>query len=119
MQADKQTLRDELANVLDAIAQAQQQDIELSATTATVAALMSKSWTIRYQLASLEYDAARKPGPKSVAASMMCRASREAEVWAKRLGIARKGIDDDDIIGADEHDNEQAELADYLKVVAR
>lgn len=118
MNAHKTNLRTELASVMEAIREAQTQPLELAATVATVAALMSKSWTIRYQLASMEYDAARKSDKRAIAATVMVRASKEAENWAKRLIIARKALDDDDIHNADLHDQEQADLAAHLKVLA-
>jgi hypothetical protein len=111
-------LRTELVAVMAGISKAQTEDLELAATVATTASLMSKSWTIRYQLAAIEHDTARDPIKRAEAARLMVRSSKEADAWAKRLIIARKAIDDDDILGAEVHDQEQAELGTQLKLLA-
>jgi hypothetical protein len=113
-------LRTELVAVMAAISKAQSNadELELAATVATTASLMSKSWTIRYQLAAIEYDGARAANKRAEASRLMVRASKEADNWAKRLIVARKSIDDDDILGAEVHDQEQAELGTQLKLLA-
>lgn len=111
-------LRSQLAHVMAAITESQSRDLELAATVATTAALMSKSWMLRYQIAALEHEAARTHEKREASARLMLRASKEADNWAKRLIVARKAIDDDDILGAEVHDKEQADLGTQLKLLA-
>lgn len=111
------SLRHQLAGVMAQIRDAQNDKLELASTVASTAALMSKSWTIRYHLAALEHETARQHEKREAAARLMVRASKEADAWAKRLIIARKAIDDDDILGAEVHDKEQSELGMQLKLL--
>jgi hypothetical protein len=117
MKLTKTRLRNELAETLAAIAVAQEGDIERATSVASVAALMNKSWILRYQLASLDYDACRTPLERVAMNTVMVKASKEAEAWARRQITARKAVLDDDVEDAKEHERSQAALAERVRLV--
>ena len=115
---DRTKLQKELATTLAKISALQAGASETAATAASLATLMSKSWTIRYSLLSLDHDACGDALDQLEYIQSMERASKQAELWTKRQLAARKAIADDDTIDAVEHERTQSELADsFLKLV--
>jgi hypothetical protein len=111
-------LHDRLVDVLDALSTSR----GVSPTTARASvqheSLLIEVWSIRFQVANLELLAETSVIKRAELQSTVLAASREIAEHEKRLVVARKAIADDDEDEADDHDAEQAVLADRLLLLA-
>lgn len=71
-------------------------------------------WTLRFQIANNEYDAASDPFERAAARTAMREASIQMAEWEKRESSAHTDIANDLLIEAAEHEAKQAQLASAL-----
>lgn len=79
--------------------------------------VMIRVWSLRFQIANHEYDAAKKPDVKFAWRKTMQEASREIMEWEKRKSVALADIANDLIIAGARHEAEQAKLAGALEAL--
>jgi hypothetical protein len=111
-------LHDRLVDALDELATCRDSSPTTARASVKHESLLIEVWSIRFQVANLELLGKPSISERAELQSTVLAASREIAEHEKRLVVARKAIADDEEDEADEHDAEQAVLADRLLVLA-